>query len=144
MTTPFDPQRVAGRLKQAGVPVTQAAVLVDELGEFAQRLDALEDDMATTKIDLNARIDAFKVYVEARFNALEERLNALEERLIALEERFEARFKALEGRLGALEARLDALEARLAALEAKVRQLSWLTKASFVLNVVIVVKLFLP
>lgn len=88
MTNEFDPKGVAGRLKQAGLTIAQAAALADEFEEREVRMDRLEQDshviradLSAAKIDLNAKMDTLKVYVEARFNIIEARLDRLETRV---------------------------------------------------------------
>ena len=77
MRKQYDPDEFATRLQQAGLPIPQTTVVATELDEFDGRIGILEKKVPSNNLDVSARLDAFKVCVEARFDAVEAKLRQL-------------------------------------------------------------------
>ena len=104
----IDTLRYSDRLKDAGIPATQA--------EAMSR--ALNDEMTSglaTKSDID-KLDGRVERVEVKLDAVEAKVDSLGTRLDALE----VKVDALDARLDAVEVKVDALDTRLHAVEAKV------------------------
>jgi multidrug efflux pump subunit AcrA (membrane-fusion protein) len=103
---PLDTLKVAKRLREAGFDEAQAEAVVAAVQEGAERSDVatkadlaeIRNELAATKIELNARIAALAVRLDARIAGLESSIDA---RIAGLEASIDARIAGLASSIDA-------------------------------------------
>jgi cell division protein ZapA (FtsZ GTPase activity inhibitor) len=104
MSHPFDTLDYAKKLALAGLPVPQAELQAQLLGDVLGKSIATPDDLAALNQHLSGKIDNLAQSVKSQIDNLEQRVDS---KIDSLEQRIDRKIDSLEIKIDSLEQRID-------------------------------------
>ncbi len=104
MSLPFDTLDYAKKLASAGLPVQQAELQAQLLGDVLGKSIATPDDLGALNQHLSGKIDNLAQSVKIQIDNLEQRVDS---KIDSLEQRVDRKIDNLESKIDSLEQRID-------------------------------------